>query len=98
MTAMGRTNDAILFGGRVHLTVAASDDEAAELAENLPSVSSRDFGRPFGEVFKEYGYDFYKVDPMLFSPASVTVTAQKSGRSFHAGGLREDLLDQSFGA
>jgi len=98
ITAMGRTNDAILFGGAVQLYVDASDDEARELAEKLPSAASRDFGKPFGQVFKEVKYDFYKIDPMLFSPARCAVTAVKSGKTFHGGALREDLLDLSFGA
>ena len=95
--AMGRTNDAILFGGTVHLFVKGSDDAAEALANNLPSSVSRDYGKPFAEIFKEYKYDFFKVDAMLFSPARVIVTAIESGRSFHAGALDEALLDRSFG-
>jgi methenyltetrahydromethanopterin cyclohydrolase len=95
--AMGRTNDAILFGGTVHLFVRGSDEAAETLANELPSSVSRDYGRPFAEVFKDYKYDFFKVDPMLFSPASVIVTAVESGRSFHAGKLDEALLERSFG-
>jgi len=98
MTAMGRTNDAILFGGQVHLYVRCEDAQAEQLANALPSSASRDFGKPFAAVFKDYGYDFYKVDPMLFSPARVMVSNLASGRSFAAGALHEDLLDQSFGA
>jgi len=98
MTAMGRTNDAILFGGRVHLYVDSDDAAAEELATGLPSSSSRDFGKPFGTIFKDCGYDFYKIDPMLFSPAVCAVTSIRSGRTFHAGEFREDLLDESFGA
>jgi methenyltetrahydromethanopterin cyclohydrolase len=97
MTAMGRTNDAILFGGQVQLYVQSADDAAQQLADALPSSASRDFGKPFAAVFKDCGYDFYKVDPMLFSPARVLVTNVRSGRSFAAGALHEDLLDQSFG-
>ncbi|MSR14651.1 MAG: methenyltetrahydromethanopterin cyclohydrolase [Gammaproteobacteria bacterium] len=97
ITAMGRTNDAILFGGRVRLYVDTDDDAAAQLAAQLPSATSRDFGKPFGKVFKDYKYDFYQIDPMLFSPAQCSVTAVKSGRTFEGGGLREDLLELSFG-
>lgn len=96
MKSMGRTNDAILFGGRVHLFVDCDDDDAKTLAEQLPSASSKDFGRPFGAVFKDYGYDFYKVDPMLFSPAQCAVSVMKSGNTFYGGELREDLLEESF--
>ncbi|HHJ38443.1 MAG: methenyltetrahydromethanopterin cyclohydrolase [Methylothermaceae bacteria B42] len=97
ITAMGRTNDAILFGGQVHLFVKGSDEAAEKLAKDLPSSTSRDYGKPFAQVFKEYEYDFFKVDPMLFSPASVIVTAVETGRSFRAGKLDEALLAKSFG-
>ncbi|MEQ8494973.1 MAG: methenyltetrahydromethanopterin cyclohydrolase [Gammaproteobacteria bacterium] len=97
MTVMGRTNDAILFGGQVHLYVSGDDDAARELAERLPSSASRDFGKPFAQVFKDYGYDFYKVDPMLFSPARALVTNVTTGNSFESGSLHETLLAQSFG-
>lgn len=97
LNAMGRTNDAILFGGSVHLYVNGSDDAAAALAEQLPSSASRDYGRPFAEIFKSYEYDFFKVDPMLFSPAQVTVSALQSGKTFRAGAIDTELLQESFG-
>lgn len=96
ITAMGRTNDAILFGGQAHLFVDSSDDEARQLAEKLPSSASKDYGKPFAQIFKDYNYDFYQIDPMLFSPARVAVTTIKTGRTFHAGKLDEALLEQSF--
>ncbi|MEY4767398.1 MAG: hypothetical protein RL637_37 [Pseudomonadota bacterium] len=94
--AMGRTNDAILFAGQVHLLVKGSDADAKQLAEQLPSSTSKDYGKPFAQIFKEYQYDFFKIDPMLFSPASVIITAVESGNSFFAGQLAIDLLKQSF--
>jgi methenyltetrahydromethanopterin cyclohydrolase len=96
--AMGRTNDAILFAGLVHLFVKGSDEAAEKLATELPSSTSKDYGKPFAEIFKQYEYDFFKIDAMLFSPASVIVTAVDSGNSFRAGQLDNALLDQSFGA
>lgn len=95
--AMGRTNDAILFAGQVHLFVKGSDEEAEKLAKELPSSTSKDYGKPFAEIFKACNYDFFKIDGMLFSPASVIVTAVESGNSFRAGKLDNALLDQSFG-
>ena len=95
-TAMGRTNDAIIFGGRVQLFVAGSANDARELAENLPSKRSRDYGAPFAEIFKRFGGDFYAIDPMLFSPASVAVTALETGETFRAGDIAPELLDASF--
>lgn len=97
IAAMGRTNDAIIYGGQVQLFVTGPESDARELAENLPSCTSRDYGKPFAEVFKGFDCDFYKVDPLLFSPAAVTVTALDTGRSFHAGKINVDLLNASFG-
>jgi len=96
MTAMGRTNDAILFGGDVHLQVRGDDAAAAKLAADLPSSASKDYGKTFAEVFKFYDMDFYKIDPMLFSPAKVTVTNLDTGNVFAGGYLNADLINLSF--
>ncbi len=90
--AMGRTNDAILYGGQVHLLVDGSDDDVRDLAKRLPSVDSRDYGRPFADVFRDYEYDFYKIDPELFAPAEVFVSSRTTGATWHAGRTDLDLL------
>jgi methenyltetrahydromethanopterin cyclohydrolase len=97
VAAMGRTNDAIIYGGSVQLFVAGPDGDAETLAKDLPSAGSRDYGRPFAEIFNSYKGDFYAMDRLLFSPARVTVTALDSGRTFHGGALDEALIDKSFG-
>ncbi len=97
LTMMGRTNDAILFGGYVQLQVKCSDAEAEKLARELPSNSSKDYGKPFAEVFKAVNMDFYQIDPLLFSPAMVTITNVGTGKSFVGGELDEALLNFSFG-
>lgn len=90
--AMGRTNDAILYGGRVHLTVRGDDAAARQLALQLPSSNSRDYGRSFADIFKEVEYDFYKIDGALFAPAEVWVSNLDSGNTWHAGALNMALL------
>ena len=96
LTAMSRSNDAILFAGQIQLFVEANDEDTQELANALPSSASKDYGKPFGEIFKDVEYDFYKIDPMLFSPACVAVTSLTTGHTFHAGKIDLDLLDKSF--
>jgi methenyltetrahydromethanopterin cyclohydrolase len=98
LVGIGRTNDAVLYGGQVTLWVDAEDDVLADLIGKIPSNSSRDYGVPFAEVFARYEGDFYKIDPLLFSPAWICLVNQKSGRSFAAGEVRVDLLRKSFGA
>jgi len=94
--AMGRTNDAIIYGGRIHLFVKGSDTDAKKLAEGLPSSSSSAYGKPFADIFSEVNGDFYKIDPMLFSPAQVIVSNVDTGASFHAGKIAPEIVDASF--
>ena len=90
--AVGRTNDCILYGGQARYVVQAEDAELADLVERLPSCASADYGTPFHEIFKRYGNDFYKIDPMLFSAAELWLTSANSGRTVHAGRLNPDVL------
>jgi methenyltetrahydromethanopterin cyclohydrolase len=90
--AMGRTNDAILYGGQVHLCVDGDVDAARELALRLPSSNSRDHGRSFAELFEAAGFDFYQLDGALFAPAEVWVSHLASGNTWHAGRLDMGLL------
>jgi len=94
--AMGRTNDAIIYGGRIQLFVRGADDEAEKLAKSLPSNTCSIYGKPFAEIFAAVGGDFYKIDASLFSPAVVTVSNLDTGSSFHAGQLAADIVDASF--
>ncbi|MGH9897448.1 MAG: methenyltetrahydromethanopterin cyclohydrolase [Pyrinomonadaceae bacterium] len=97
LKAMGRTNDAIIYGGTVQLFVRGSSAAARKLAEQLPSHTSRDHGQPFADIFKKFKGDFYAIDPHLFSPAEVIVTAIETGDTFRNGGVHEAMLEQSLG-
>jgi methenyltetrahydromethanopterin cyclohydrolase len=95
LRAIGRTNDCILYGGQARYTIRAGDAELAELASKVPASASRDYGTPFYEIFQRYEGDFYKIDPLLFSPAEVWLTSTESGRTFHAGHLNPEVLTAS---
>jgi methenyltetrahydromethanopterin cyclohydrolase len=95
LRAIGRTNDCILYGGRARYTVRADDAELAELVPKIPAAASKDYGTPFYDVFKRYDGDFYKIDPLLFSPAEVWLTSVASGKTYHAGRLNPEVLRQS---
>ena len=97
LTALGWTNDAILYGCCVNLTVDADDDAIIEVIDRMPSSSSSDFGTPFLEIFNSYDRDFYKIDKMLFSPAEIVIRNMKTARKFTAGKVRNDILKTSFG-
>jgi len=95
-TALGRTNDSILYGGRVELTVDTDDSVIEEFGPKTPSNSSPTFGKPFLDLFAEAG-DFYKMDPLLFAPAEIVFHNRQTGRSFRYGKLAPDIVRRSFG-
>jgi methenyltetrahydromethanopterin cyclohydrolase len=97
LVGIGRTNDAVLYGGEVTLWVRDDDAKLAEIGPKIPSSASADFGEPFAAVFERYGRDFYKIDPLLFSPAVITLVNLNSGRAQRFGELRPDVLQKSFG-
>jgi methenyltetrahydromethanopterin cyclohydrolase len=96
ISAIGRTNDAILYGGRVNVWVRAEDDLLAEIGPKVPSSASPDHGAPFADIFERYERDFYKIDPMLFSPAQIVFHNLNSGRSHAFGHVAPDVLSRSF--
>jgi methenyltetrahydromethanopterin cyclohydrolase len=96
ITAIGRTNDAILYGGEVTVWVQADDEQLAAIGPHVPSSSSKDHGAPFAEIFEHYQRDFYQIDPHLFSPAIITFCNLKSGRKHVFGRLEPDVLARSF--
>ena len=96
LAAIGRTNDAILYGARVVLYVTGDDESLSAIGPKVPARSSRDFGEPFATIFARYNHDFYAVDPHLFSPAEVVFQNLQTGRSHAFGGVEPGVLARSF--
>ncbi|MGE5554769.1 MAG: methenyltetrahydromethanopterin cyclohydrolase [Methanocella sp.] len=96
--AMARTNDVILYGGTVYLTVDY-DDEAKlqDLVKKAPSINSKDYGKPFIDIFLNADKDFYKIDPGLFAPAVLMINNARTGRTFKAGEINPKVLAQALG-
>ena len=94
--AIGRTNDAILYGAQVVLEVCGDDESLQAIGPRVPSIASADYGRPFAEIMAHYDNDFYRVDPLLFSPAEIQLVNLDTGNSFRFGEVNRELLSQSF--
>ncbi len=92
LKAMGATNDSMMYYGSVFLAI----NEYDEILKNVPSSTSRDYGKPFFEIFKEANYDFYKIDPNLFAPALVAFNDLSSGKTYVHGKLNADVLLKSY--
>ncbi|MFQ6094505.1 MAG: methenyltetrahydromethanopterin cyclohydrolase [Candidatus Bathyarchaeia archaeon] len=96
--AMGRANDAILYGGVTYYVVSCDDDKALKsLVERSVSSASKQYGRPFAEIFREANFDFYKIDPSIFAPAVLTINNAKTGKVFTAGRINVQVLVESAG-
>jgi methenyltetrahydromethanopterin cyclohydrolase len=97
LAAIGRTNDAVLYGGRVTLWVRGDDASIEAVGPKVPASASGDYGVPFAEIFARAGGDFYKIDPHLFSPAEVTLCNLDSGKTYRFGAVAPAVLRKSFG-
>ena len=96
LTGIGRTNDAILYGGRVTLWVRGDDESIAEIGPRVPATASSMYGEPFLKIFEKAGHDFYKIDPHLFSPAEIVFQNLDTGRVQAFGKTAPDILKVSF--
>jgi len=96
LSALGRSNDGILYGSTVLYNLKDDDVTIDAIVKKVPFCSSKEYERPFIEIYKQYG-DFYNIDPLVFSPAEVWLCNLTTGRSFHAGAIRPDILRDSFG-
>ena len=94
--AMGRINDALLYGGESTLYVEASDEAVAEVVGRITSSVSRVYGKPFLEIYEDAGRDFYQIPLDLHSPAAVTINNLSTGHTFSAGAINYEVLNKSF--
>lgn len=96
LAGIGRTNDAILYGGRVTLWVRGDDESIAEIGPRVPAMASPAYGEPFLKIFAQAGHDFYKIDPHLFSPAEIVFQNLDTGRVQSFGKIAPAVLEASF--
>lgn len=96
LVAVGRTNDGIIYGGRVWLSVVCDDAAVEAVLDDLPPSASPDYGEPFGRLYERACADFYQLDAQLFGPAEVWITNLRSGRTHHAGRLVPEIVRESF--
>ncbi|MFW5956548.1 MAG: methenyltetrahydromethanopterin cyclohydrolase [Halorhabdus sp.] len=90
--AMARTNDALAYGGRVHVTVESEFDRFDE----LPSNAADEYGTPFEQIFDDADWDFEALSADVFGPAQVTVGVI-GGPTETYGRTDETILAESFG-
>lgn len=93
--AMGSTNDATIYHGSIMLTMNAP--EIKDYLDRIPSNTSRGYGKPFYDIFKEADFDFYKIDTALFSPAEVVINELSDGVVYHVGAVNPEVTLKSFG-
>lgn len=90
-SALGRTNDALAYGGEVHMIVAEESERFGE----LPSTAAEEYGTPFEEIFEEVDWSFADLPEELFAPAQLTVDVL-GGKTHVFGETNDELLAESF--
>ncbi|SDJ22740.1 methenyltetrahydromethanopterin cyclohydrolase [Halovenus aranensis] len=91
-TAMARTNDAVAYGGQVHLVV----DQPFDHFDEVVSTAGTEHGDPFVDIFESVDWAYDQLPVELFAPAQVTVDVR--GGDTHVYGERDEAtLAESFG-
>ena len=97
ITAMGRINDAILYGGEAEFWVDSSDEEIHAIADKLvSSTSSPQYGTPFKIIFENAGKNFYAIDHEVHSIAKIKLHSTRTGNSVTAGEINSQVIKKSF--
>lgn len=97
LTAIGWTNDAIIYHGQATWHVNGDWETWQQLGSQVPSENSPSFGQPFLTLFKAANYDFYKLDPRLFAPAVIEIHHAATQQQLSFGSLHSQLLHKSWG-
>jgi methenyltetrahydromethanopterin cyclohydrolase len=90
--AMAGTNDALAYGGQVHMVV----EEEFGRFDEVPSTAGSEYGEPFTDIFESVDWEFDELPLDLFGPAQVTVDV-RGGDTHVVGECSEQLLAGSFG-
>ncbi|WP_415381387.1 methenyltetrahydromethanopterin cyclohydrolase [Halosimplex sp. TS25] len=91
-TAIARTNDALAYGGQVHIVV----DEPFDRFDEVVSTATDEYDRPFADIFADADWDFHEVPESVFAPAQVTVDVV-GGDTHVLGDVNDERLAESFG-
>jgi methenyltetrahydromethanopterin cyclohydrolase len=90
--AMAATNDAVAYGGQVHLVV----DEPFDRFEEIVSTASAEYGTSFVDIFDDADWEYADLPVELFAPAQVTVDV-RGGDTHVIGSTSEQILAESYG-
>ncbi len=74
----------------------ATTAQLAKSGRVFQAIRPQIMGSPFGEIFTRYNHDFYRIDPMLFSPGFVVFVNVDTGKRHEFGRLAPDVLAESF--
>lgn len=96
LAAVGRTNDAIRYGGHVTLEVAGPESDLDAVGPRVVAGALPAHAEPFLSLFEAAGRDFYALDPALFAPARVDFLCLETGRIRSFGRLEPDRVARSF--
>ena len=97
--AMGRINDALVYGSSTGLWLRHPDDDEVRRTAESMAFSARagdDYGQSYADIYDTYGRSLFNIPARLDSPAHVTLTNILTGSVFSAGKIDEDRLYRTF--
>ena len=97
LKAMGRINDALVYGSELEIWIDANDSEIAKAIHQIVGkTSSPNYNELFQDIFVKGGGAFYLLDPDVNSVGRIQIHNINTGRAFCAGEINYELLRRSF--
>jgi len=94
---MGMANDAVTYGSRTIFYVETEEGEDIDELGNMVATAKvwPDYGKLYGEAFRDAGYAFFKLPIEINSISQVTLNDLRTGKVYSTGRVRFDLLRKS---
>jgi len=98
VSAMGTSNDCLVYGGRVHFFITPQENNnLEEIVQKACSSYSKSYGKSVSELYKKAEYRFYDMDQQLFSPARVSIMDIEAENIYRAGEINAELVRKALG-
>ena len=96
LIAMDRVNSSTLYGSVARYIVDCEDEEIEAVLPKMTCSSTAHYGKTFAELYEAADRDIFKMDLDVHKVAIIEITNIKTGRTYTAGNLNEEMLVKSF--
>ncbi len=96
LIAMDRVNSSTFYGSIARYLVDCSDADIEQVLPSMAFSGTKHNKKTFAELYDAAQRDIFKMDKDVHKVAAIEMTNYRTGRTFRAGALDADMLQQSY--